>query len=119
MHVGFLNRVKLQRNGCDFIFLDPDGMGRKDSIGQARFTGLTGFFSPSARSPFGRRPFYFDDPVNPVQFPINDENPILFLPYFDLRFFYVFSTIRLAALLRRVNFTGQRRCRTQTRFLVD
>ena len=34
-------RVKLQRNGFDFIFLDPDGMGRKDSIGQARFTGLT------------------------------------------------------------------------------
>ena len=23
------------------FFLDPDGMGRKDSIGQARFTGLT------------------------------------------------------------------------------
>ena len=33
--------MKLQRNGFDFIFLDPDGMGRKDSIGQARFTGLT------------------------------------------------------------------------------
>jgi hypothetical protein len=26
-------------------------MGRKDSIGQAGFTGLTGFFSPVARGP--------------------------------------------------------------------
>ena len=50
----------------DFIFLDPDGMGRKDSIGQVRFTGLTRFFSPSARSPFGRRPFYPYDLVDPV-----------------------------------------------------
>lgn len=33
------------------LFLDPDGMKRKDSIGQARFTGLTGFFSPAAKSP--------------------------------------------------------------------
>jgi hypothetical protein len=48
---------------------------------------LTGFFSPSARSPFGRRPFYPDDPVDPVQFSFKDKNPFLFLPYFDLRFF--------------------------------
>ena len=54
---------------------------------QTGFTGLTGFFSPSARSPFGRRPFYPDDPVDPVQFSFKDENPFLFLPYFDLRFF--------------------------------
>jgi hypothetical protein len=73
----FFNRVKLKRNGFDFIFLTG-------------FTGLTGFFSPSARSPFGRRPFYPDDPVNPVQLPIKDENPFLFLPYFDLRFFLQF-----------------------------
>jgi hypothetical protein len=33
------------------FFLDPDGMGRKDSIGQAGLTGFTGFFSPVARSP--------------------------------------------------------------------
>jgi hypothetical protein len=33
--------VKLQRNGFDFIFLDPDGMGKEYSIGQAGFTGLT------------------------------------------------------------------------------
>ena len=79
--------MKLQRNGFDFIFLDPDGMGRKDSIGQARFTGLTRFFSPSARSPFGRRPFYPDDPVDPVQFSFKDENPFLFLPYLK-SFFY-------------------------------
>ena len=72
------------------FFLDPDGMGRKESIGQARFTGLTGFFSPSARSPFGRRPFYPDDPVDPVQFSFKDDNLFLFLPYFDLRFFYSF-----------------------------
>jgi hypothetical protein len=50
-------------------------MGRKDSIGQARFTGLTRFFSPSARSYFGRRPFYPYDPVDPVQFFIKDEIP--------------------------------------------
>ena len=66
--------LKLQRNGFDFIFLTG-------------FTGLTGFFSPSARSPFGRRPFYPDDPFDPVQFSFKDENPFLFLPYFDLRFF--------------------------------
>ncbi len=30
-----------KRNGLDFIFLDPDGMKRKDSIGQAGFTRLT------------------------------------------------------------------------------
>jgi len=36
-----LTPIKFQRNGFDFIFLDPEGMGRKDSIGQAGFTGLT------------------------------------------------------------------------------
>ena len=66
--------VKLQRNGFDFIFLD-------------RIYRIDGIFSPSARSPFGRRPFYPDDPVDPVQFSFKDENPFLFLPYFDLRFF--------------------------------
>ena len=48
---------------------------------------MTRFFSPSARSPFGRRPFYPDNPVDPVQFSFKDENPFLFLPYFKLRFF--------------------------------
>ena len=72
--------MKLQRNGFDFIFLTG-------------FTGLTGFFSPSARSPFGRRPFYPDDPVDPVQFSFKDENPFLFLPYFDLRFFTFLSRL--------------------------
>ena len=43
--------MKLQRNGFDFIFLDR--IYRIDGI----------FFSPSARSPFGRRPFYPDVPV--------------------------------------------------------
>jgi hypothetical protein len=66
--------VKLQRNGFDFIFLD-------------RIYRIDGIFSPSARSPFGRRPFYPDDPVDPVQFSFKDENPFLFLPYFNLRFF--------------------------------
>jgi hypothetical protein len=33
--------ITFQRNGLDLIFLDPDGMGRKDSIGQAGFAGLT------------------------------------------------------------------------------
>ena len=33
-----------------------------------------GFFSPPARSPFGRRPLY---PVDPVQFSLKDENPFL------------------------------------------
>jgi hypothetical protein len=70
--------MKLQRNGFDFIFL----------------TGLTGFFSPSARSPFGRRPFYPDDPVDPVQFSFKDKNPFLFLPYFDLRFFEKSKSIK-------------------------
>ena len=45
------------------------------------YTGLTGFFSPSARSPFGRRPFYPDYPVDPVQFSFKDENPFLFLSF--------------------------------------
>jgi hypothetical protein len=67
-------RVKLQRNGFDFIFLD-------------RIYRIDGIFSPSARSPFGRRPFYLDDPVDPIQFSFKDENPFLFLPYFNLRFF--------------------------------
>ncbi len=70
--VGIL--MKLQRNGFDSIFLD-------------RIYRIDGIFSPSARSPFGRRPFYPDDPVDPVQFSFKDENPFLFLPYFDLRFF--------------------------------
>ena len=43
--------MKLQRNGFDFIFLD-------------RIYRIDGIFSPSARSPFGRRPFYPDDPVD-------------------------------------------------------
>ena len=65
--------MKFQRNGFDFIFLD-------------RIYRIDGIFSPSARSPFGRRPFYPDDPVDPVQFSFKDENPFLFLSYFDLRF---------------------------------
>ena len=67
--------MKLQRNGFDFIFLTG-------------LTGLTGFFSPSARSPFGRRPFYPDDPA---QFSFKDENPFLFcriLIFAFLRFFF-------------------------------
>ncbi|CAB1069747.1 hypothetical protein D1AOALGA4SA_750 [Olavius algarvensis Delta 1 endosymbiont] len=35
-------------------------------------------FSPSARSPFGRRPFNPDDPVNLVRFSFKDENLFLF-----------------------------------------
>ena len=62
--------MKLQRNGFDLIFLDR----------------IDGIFSPSARSPFGRRPFYPDDPVDPVQFSFKDENQFLLLSYFDLRF---------------------------------
>ncbi|CAB1075523.1 hypothetical protein D1AOALGA4SA_3343 [Olavius algarvensis Delta 1 endosymbiont] len=50
---------------------------------------MTGFFSLSARSPFGRRPFYPDDPVDPVRSSFKDENPFLFLPYFELRFIRV------------------------------
>ncbi|CAB1081059.1 hypothetical protein D1AOALGA4SA_8719 [Olavius algarvensis Delta 1 endosymbiont] len=46
--------MKLQRNEFDSIFLD-------------RIHRIEGIFSPSARSPFGRRPFDPDDPVNPVQ----------------------------------------------------
>jgi hypothetical protein len=56
--------VKLQRNGFDFIFLDR--IYRIDQIN-----------SPSARSPFGRRPFYPDDPVDPVQFSFKDDYPFL------------------------------------------
>ena len=56
--------MKLQRNGFDFIFFD-------------RIYRIDGIFSPSARSPFGRRPFYPDDPVDPVQFSFKDENPFL------------------------------------------
>jgi len=78
--------MKLQRNGFDFIFLTG-------------FTGLTGFFSPSARSPFGRRPFYPDDPVDPVQFSFKDENPFLFLPYFNLRFFTFLSRLKWPSFL--------------------
>ena len=36
-----------------------------------RFDGVE-IFSPPARSPFGRRPFYPDDPVDPVQLSFND-----------------------------------------------
>ncbi|CAB1080365.1 hypothetical protein D1AOALGA4SA_8048 [Olavius algarvensis Delta 1 endosymbiont] len=43
---------------------------------------MTGLFSPSAKSFFGRRPFYPDDPVDPVQFSFKDANPFLFLLYF-------------------------------------
>jgi hypothetical protein len=57
--------VKLQRNGFDLIFWTG-------------FTGLTGLFSPSARSPFGRRLFYPDAPVDPVQFSFKDEYTFLF-----------------------------------------
>ena len=64
---------------------------KKDFIGQAGFTGVTGFFSPSARSPFGRRPFHPDDPV---QFSFKDENPFLFLPYFNLRFFTFLARLK-------------------------
>jgi hypothetical protein len=51
-------------NGFDFIFLD-------------RIYRIDGIFLPPARSPFGRRPVYPDDPVDPVQFSFKDENPFL------------------------------------------
>ena len=53
-------------NGFDFIFLD-------------RIYRIDGIFSPSARSPFGRRPFYPDDPV---QFCFKDENPFFIFAVF-------------------------------------
>ena len=42
------------------------------------FTGLTGFFFACGESPFGRRPLYPDDPVDPVQLLFKDKNPFLF-----------------------------------------
>ena len=47
-----------------------------------RIYRIDGIFSPSARSPFGRRPFYPDDPVDPVQFSFKDENPFLIFAVF-------------------------------------
>jgi hypothetical protein len=44
-----------QRNKC-----------KKDFTGQAGFTGLMGFFIACGEAPFGRRPFYPDNPVDPV-----------------------------------------------------
>jgi hypothetical protein len=39
-----------------YVFLlDPDGMDKEDYIGQARFTGFVGSFSPAARET-GLRP---------------------------------------------------------------
>jgi hypothetical protein len=65
--------VKFQRNGFDFIFfLD-------------RIYRITGIFFACGEGPFGRRPLYPDDPVNPVQLSFKDKNPFLFLPYFNLR----------------------------------
>jgi hypothetical protein len=61
--------MKLRRNGFDFIFLD-------------RIYRIDWIFSPSARSPFGRRPVYPDDPVDPVQFSFKDENPFLIFAVF-------------------------------------
>jgi hypothetical protein len=42
-----------------------------------RIYRIDGIFLPPARSPFGRRPVYPDDPVDPVQFSFKDENPFL------------------------------------------
>jgi hypothetical protein len=75
--------MKLQRNGFDFIFLD-------------RIYRIDGIFSPSARSPFGRRPFYPHDPVDPVQFSFKDENPFLIFGLFLSSLFYVSFLIKLA-----------------------
>jgi len=47
-------------------FFDPDGIRRKDSIGQAGSTGLMGFFFACGEILFGHRPLYPGDPVNPV-----------------------------------------------------
>jgi hypothetical protein len=66
---GGVSYMKLQRNGFDFIFLD-------------RIYRIDGIFSPSARSSFGRRPFYPDDPVDPVPFSFKDENPFLVFAVF-------------------------------------
>jgi len=67
-------RVKLQRNGFDFIFLD-------------RIYRIDGIFFAFGEEPFRPKAVYPDDPVDPVQFSFKDENPYLFLPYFNLRFF--------------------------------
>jgi len=43
-------------NGFDFIYFIKTG-----------FTGFIGFFIACGEAPFGRRPFYPDNPVDPVE----------------------------------------------------
>jgi hypothetical protein len=54
------------RNGFDFyFFLD-------------RIYRIGGIFFACGERPFGRRPLYPDDPVDPVQLLFKDKNPFLF-----------------------------------------
>jgi hypothetical protein len=50
------------RNSFYFIFLD-------------RIYRIDGIFFACGERPFGRRPLYPDDPVNPVQLLFIDKNP--------------------------------------------
>jgi len=60
------------RNGFDFYFLD-------------RIYRIDGIFFACGERPFGRRPLYPDDPVDPVQLLYKDKNPFFFFAYFGIR----------------------------------
>jgi hypothetical protein len=44
-----------------------------------RIYRIDGIFFACGERPFGRRPLYPDDPVDPVQLPFKDKNPFLFI----------------------------------------
>ena len=61
-----------------FIFLD-------------RIYRIDGIFFACGERPFGRRPSYPDDPVDPVQLLFKDKNPFLFLAVLRYLFFLDFT----------------------------
>jgi hypothetical protein len=62
-------KIEDLRNRFDFIFLD-------------RIYRIDGIDFAYGGEPFGQRPFYPDDPVDPVQLSFKDENPFLILAGF-------------------------------------
>jgi hypothetical protein len=69
-----------------FILLDriypaslnrPFGQEALDRLSYAEARRIDGIFFACGERPFGRRPLYPDDPVDPVQLLFKDKNPFL------------------------------------------
>jgi hypothetical protein len=74
-----------------FIFLD-------------RIYRIDGIFFACGERPFGRRPSYPDDPVDPVQLLFKDKNPFLFFAVLRYSLFDKFRKVGVSFLIKLTAF---------------